>query len=269
MRTLLLLLVALPATAATIDLAGPDGTGFLSLSNVKSWASEPDPVTQSPYPYYFDSDANLWRSIAAGPLSAGSTYAEETSFTVFNKTISQSDFATVSAGTLAYDAAGLLGTGTESITSAALSFSFNNAGFSPFGSAYNTGGGIGNFGWAYVITTANVAGPGLTFTDGTLTSIDLTADISVAVRFADNPSFAWSTSYAGTLAITGDTYAFSLDVTQDNTASFLGTIEDTRMVFNRTGTIAAVSAVPEPAAAGALAGLCALVFVICIRRRSA
>ncbi len=271
MRSRFLLLAACAASAApfaaaaTIDLAGTDGTGFLSLSNVKNWSAEPDPVTQSPYPYYFDAGANLWRSISAGPLGAASTYAEEASFTVLNKTLTQADFATMSAGSIVYDDSSLTGFGSETISASSFSLTFNNAGFSPFGSAYNTGSGLGNFGWAYVITAGNLTGTGLAFTDGALTSIDFTADISVAVRFADNPAFAWSTPYVGTLAISGDTYAFDLDVTQDNVTAF-GTFEDTRMVFNRTGTIAAV---PEPAAAGTLAAVAALVSVITLRRRRA
>ncbi len=239
-----LLASATIADAASIELAGDNGTGFLSMSNVKSWLAEPDPVTESEFPYFFDSDAGLWRSIAAVPLSADSTYAEEAlGFTVLNKSITQSDFGTFSAGTIDYSDALVTGSGIESVDASALTLAFNNAGFSPLYSAYNTGD---NFGWAYSISASNVNGAGLTFVNGVLTSIDLTADISVAVSWLDLPAGTWASTYAGSLTISGDMYAFQLDVMQDNETPFFGSLPNTHMVFNRAGDIAAVVPIPEP-----------------------
>jgi hypothetical protein len=255
-----------PARASgSIALAGPDGTGFLSLSNVKAWTLEPNPETQSRYPYYFDPQDNRWVSIAAGPLSAGSTYAEEASFTVLNKTRTQADFATMSAGTLAYSTTPAA-VGTDVVPVTALSFAFNGAGFSPFGSAFNTGGGFGNFGWAYLITASNLTGIGMTFIDGVLRSIDLDAAIRVVPRLGNNPALAFATPYDGRLEMRGDRYRFLMDVTQ-TTNSPIGLLEDTRMVFNREGSIAAVTPIPEPAMVAMLLPALAIVGAAARARR--
>lgn len=276
----LFVLLAIPAACwaapMSIPLAGNDHTGFMSMSNVKNWSSEPDPVTQSPYPYFFDSGAGIWKSIAAEPLAAASTYLEESSFTVANKILTDPDFATRSSGTIDYDDAGLSSSGLQTIGPGDLSFTFNDTGFSPFYSPNNAGSGFGNFGWSYVITASNLTGTGLTFQDGQLVSIDLAADIDVIVRFGDNPALTWnevgpSTApalHSGTLQISGNSFAFDIDVTRSADTA-LGTLTDNRLVFNRAGTIAAV--VPEPG--GLLLAAASLVSLVGIsltrRHRSA
>lgn len=267
---ILILVLGLPAIGraqlTTVQIAGTNGTGTLSLSNVKNWASAPDPVTQSPYPYFFNPVTGLYTSISAGPLSASTTYAEEATYTVLNKINTQSDFATISAGAIQYDASLITGVGIETLgltqftldlntlsyqnpMTAPLQWKGGTAGmispFSPLPSQYNAGSGSGNFGWSYVITPSNFAGSGLTFTDGTLTSIDFTADLSVQVRFLNstNALFWLANPYNGSVEFSGNGYEFALDVTQDN-SSALGPLTGTRMVFDRSGTIAAV--VPEP-----------------------
>ncbi|CAL1125565.1 unnamed protein product [Cladocopium goreaui] len=224
------------AAPVSVDLSGTDHTGVLSMSNLKNWATEPDIVTQSPYPYFYDSGAGLWKSIAAEPLSPTTTYVEEGSFTVVNKILSDADFSTRSSGTIDYDDGPLTGSGPETVGAGDVSFTFNEDGFSPFYSPNNAGSGFGNFGWAYVITANNISGTGLSFVDGQLVSIDLTADINILVQFGDNPALVFNEAgpstapavYAGSLNITGNSFAFDVDVTKA-VDSALGSFAETNV----------------------------------------
>lgn len=252
---------AAAAQAATIDLAGDDGTGYLSMSNVKAWSTQAA-AEAAAFPYFYD--GTTYQSIAAVPLSAGSVYAEEASHTVYNKTQTQANFSTVSAGTIGYNEATLSGSGVETVGASAVTLTIDGAAFSPLYSAYNSGGGSGNFGWDYVITASNVSGAGLTFSNGLLTSVDLTATVSVTARFLyDGEYKPWSNAYVGTLTISGDQYSFNVDATNDQSVVVVSDpdwgdvtvdLNDTRLVFNRAGSIAAVSAVPEPSTYALMAG---------------
>ncbi|MCG8317571.1 MAG: hypothetical protein MI976_30505 [Pseudomonadales bacterium] len=233
--------VSVTAFAGTVDLAGTDATGSLSFANVK--ATTDAAVAEGwNFPYFFD--GSIYQSIAAVPLSEDASYSEESSYEVLGKDITSDNFATLSAGAISFDDGLLTGAGIEIIDTSSLTLAINGEGFSPYHSDYNSGSGIGDFPFNYGITASNVSGTGLTFIDGTLTSVDLTADISVSVQLGEL-GFYLGNTYDGSLSIAGANYAFDLDVTQD-TSSPLGPLSDTHMVFNRAGTIAAVSPVPEP-----------------------
>jgi len=247
-------LYAVPAYSAiqSIDLAGDDHTGYLSASNVKNWGSEAAALAGLPNYAYFEVSPGLWTSIVAEPLSASSVYAEESipGFTVLNKSITESDFATLSSGTIDYDDAGLTGSGTEVVGVSDITVTVDGAAFSPLNSPNNFGSGAGNAGWTYAITASGLTGTGLTFEDGALSSADLIADISIELLF--NGTLAFEETYDGTLAVSGDQFSFDVNVTQDNTAPFLGSFSDTQIIFNRSGSIAAI---PEPGSAFAMLGI--------------
>ncbi|MEM9420253.1 MAG: hypothetical protein AAGA25_14535 [Planctomycetota bacterium] len=252
-------LYAAPAFPAiqSIELAGDDHTGYLSASNVKNWGSEAAALAGLPnYAYFEISPGGLWTSIVAEPLSAASIYAEESvpGVTVLNKSVTESDFATVSSGTIDYDDVGLTGTGTEVLGVSDISVTVDAAVFSPRNSPNNSGSGVGNAGWTYAISASGLAGTGLTFVDGALESADFTADISIEL-ILDGGAFgplAFADTYDGTLTVSGDQFSFDVDVIQGNTAPFLEPFTDTRIVFNRSGSIAAI---PEPGSGIAIIGL--------------
>ncbi|MEM9084220.1 MAG: GC-type dockerin domain-anchored protein, partial [Planctomycetota bacterium] len=50
---------------------------------------------------------------------------------------------------------------------------------------------------------------------------------------------AFPNTYDGVLRVSGSRFAFDVDVTQDN-VTLLGPVTDTRLVFNRSGTIDAL-----------------------------
>jgi hypothetical protein len=102
------------------------------------------------------------------------------------------------------------------------------------------------FSWNYAGVVGGLTGAGLTFLDGQLISIDFQADISITPQLAGNPSLAFGTSYDGSVSFVGDSFAFAVDVTQDNT-SFLGALTGTHLVFDTAGTVTGV--VPEPGTA--------------------
>lgn len=276
----LVIALSCPLVAATVNVEiGGESTGYLAMANVKNWGSEsaashPD---NSIYPYFFDSGSGLWKSIAVGGLSSANDYSLVTGATVAGSGLTQPDFTTFSAGFLNYDNSSITGVGVETIPVSGITLNLNTGAglnanasvFSPYGSAYNRGSGFGNFGWTYVMSTSALTGSGLTFTDGQLTSIDFTAALGVIVRFGNNAAFTFKEGgvdavYSGTLAFSGNQYAFDLDVTK-TVSSVLGTLTDTHMVFNRQGSIAAV--VPEPSSALLIGG--SAVLILLPRRRRA
>lgn len=267
-------LAAVGSHAATVDLQGDDGTGYLGLSRFKVWATLAQ-AEASLFPYYEVKVGNssIFPTIAALPQSADTTYFEESlGIAVQNKARTQSDFSTFSAGSIVYDDSVLTGSGTEVIGVSALSLTFNNAGFSPALSPYNdnVGASQGNFGFSVVLTASNLSGNGLTFTNGVLTSVDLGSDISIAVT---GLGATFQYTYDGSLSVAGNSYVFDVNQQKTNSIVILDceivpgeciefppvVFNDTRVVLNRAGTIAAVSPVPEPATyAMMLAGLVAV-----------
>jgi hypothetical protein len=252
--------------AEVISLSGSGATGFLSLSNVNNESVEPNTPggKDFDYPYYYDPAQDLWVVIVAEPLSAGSTYAEELDgFTVLNKTVTDTDFGITDIGAISYDATDVAATGTTVLAPGQFTLQLDATGFSPLGTPRNVNN---EFAWDYTIEASNLVGPGLAFRDGVLTSIDLVADVTVFVNFLGNPNppFRFSPGYfeAGGLTFSGNRFAFDVDVTQD-VQSVLGSLSDTRLVLNRSGTIAAV--VPEPSTS-VLIALGAAVLVPACRR---
>ncbi|MGF1531563.1 MAG: hypothetical protein ACFCU4_09410 [Puniceicoccaceae bacterium] len=240
--SLVLSLSAGSLSGGLIELGGTDATGYLAGINFKNWTNEPDPVTQSPYPYFFNSSTNVWTTIVAEPLSPTSIYPQSGLPSFTDPGNSSPDFATRSAGQIEYDDFLVSGTGLEVIGVGDLQLTIDGGAFSSNNSPFNVNN---NFSFTYNIAASNLTGGGATFNNGALVSVDLQADISIQFFFGDgtNPFFALASPYEGTLGISGSTYAFSVDDTRTQSSLF-GPLTDTRIIFNRTGTIPTV--IPEP-----------------------
>lgn len=285
------------ATAANanqfIDLGGP-ATGFIALSNYKNSSSQSGIEGTAnglpEYPNYQMANGN-YTAVIASPQSTTSDYSafgsfgsgfSGTSFAIKNQTITQSDFATLSAGRIDFDNSLVTGVGTETIPASALSFDFNTfawdgtvttaqtgdlrsnfattpvniSPFSPVYSPYNDGSGAGNAQLYYLISVSNVTGDGLTFLNGDLVDIDVDADMKINGVVAPFSSFG-SLEYDGSFSIDGSDYLF--DVSGTDTLAFFS---NTNLIANRAGTALLV---PEPATAMALVTLGGLA----LRRRVA
>lgn len=256
------LLAPFAVHAATVGLSGTDGSGYLAVVNVNNESVEPNTPGGKPfdYPYYFDAAQNSWVTIVAEKLSAGSVYAEESAYTVLNKTLTDPDFADFNLGSLGYADGALTGVGTEVLAPGQFTLTLSADDYSPMGSAHNTGG---EFSWTYGITASNISGAGLTFINGVLTSIDVVADIKVDVFFGGFPAAAFNPGFfeAGGLTISGNQFAFTVNESVSQ-STVLGDLPLASIAFNRTGTIDAVTAVPEPSTwAMMLAGVAGLLVV--------
>jgi len=248
----------------TFDLSTTGASGTLYLTNVNNETDEPNTPSGKTinYPYYFDPDQNLYVVIAAEPLAASNVYPfEQTNYTVLNNATTDPGAGDYTFGSLSWDDALLTGSGTEVLGISDFTLTFDGTPFSPMFGPNN----INNeFFWDYEILGSNMAGPGLEFTDGALSSIDFTADIAVTPRLTGNPAAAFGSSYDGNVTFSGNQFLFNVDVIQDNT-SFLGGLTDTHLFFDSTGLITGV--VPEPGTYALIAGFTVLLGAI-LRRRA-
>ncbi|MEM7083144.1 MAG: dockerin type I domain-containing protein [Pseudomonadota bacterium] len=244
------LALGLSAAAGDVALSGTDGTGFISLSELNNEVVEPNTdqpgSKQFDYPYYFDANSGLYVMLVAEPLSEASVYAEEAIFTVENKTITDADFGFFDFGLMSYDDALVSATGQSIVGPSDLTFELDGTDVSPIFGPRNPNN---EFGWSYRLSVANVTGSGLTFEGGQLVSIDLLGDIVVSVFFADQFEITPPFTESGSFRIAGNQLVFDLDQTQDLTTP-LGLISDSRMVFNRSGTIEGI-ALPDSDGDGA------------------
>lgn len=228
-----------------IAIAGIDHEGHLSLSNMKNWGTAAAAAQGLPsYPYFFDADAfggqGIWTSIVAEPLSALAVYPEEGPATpVFNKLVHDPDYATRPVGRISFATDGLTRIGTEIVPPDRITIVFNDRSFSPLYSIHNSGSGVGNAGWDYLVDISALNGTGITLVDGAVRSIDLTGAVRVTVRFLGIDAGALAETYNGSVTFACNRFEFDVDVTQDN-FTLLGPVEDTRLVLNRRGTIEAI-----------------------------
>lgn len=286
--------VAGNANAATyVDLGGP-ATGFLSVTSFKTSTTQngiegkdvngdPDPGHNGlpDYPNFEvpagSPSEGVYSAIIASPQSTTndysvlSTFYNDSPLAINNQAITQSDFATMSAGHIHYDNSLVTGSGTEIVPVSQLTFGFDifewdgvttgDGGpttvpntptfispFSPIYTEYNDAGGFGNAQLWYNMSVDNVTGAGLTFQDGDLTSMDIQSDLTVDLTVAFFPTT--SASFSGTFSASGLSYDFDVSDTQG-----LLVFSGIHMYMNRAGT--ASLAVPEPSAA-VLLGLCAM-----------
>lgn len=236
---------AAPGGTQTLSLAGTDHSGHISMSCLKNWITSAQAAAGLPdYPYFEKPEAfggqGVWTSLVAEPLSPSAVYPESADFTVFNTSVDDMEaYNERNIGWLEYDDTPLTGAGIETVPVSLISIVVDGAAFSPINSTHNAGGGLGNAGWDYLVSCSNLTGSGITFRDGFPISLDIQADVSVTVRFGAIPGGELPVPYLGTVAMTGNEFAFDVDVTQDNDTP-LEAVEDTRLVFNRRGTVDAV-----------------------------
>ncbi len=277
-----------------IDLGGP-ATGYLAVSNFKNSTTrngiegKDESGNPSPghnglpdYPNYQippgQLNAGVWTAIIASPQFAGADYSpmyaygglEPEDVTVHNRTITDPNYSTMSAGQISFASGILTGIGLETVGVSQLNFNFdtyawdgktggdhgpwdvgnvpapyNISPFSPIYTEYNDGTGAGNASLIYNISLSNVTGTGLTFQDGALLSMDIAADLAVLTRVGyigfGEPNAFNSTTFTGNFSADGLDYAFDIDEIR-SVALWSGM----HMVMNRAGTASMATAVPEP-----------------------
>ncbi|MEM7791933.1 MAG: hypothetical protein AAF546_11075 [Verrucomicrobiota bacterium] len=129
--------------------------------------------------------------------------------------------------------------------------------FSPVYTIYNDSSGAGNAAFFYYISASNITGSGLTFVDGVLTSMDISADLEVDLRIGQAPAFGPNTI---TGSFTASDLEYEFDVKGTKSVAFFTGIN---LYADRTGT---ASVVPEPSSFALFAGLICLTIPL-IRRR--
>ena len=248
-----LLVGSLEASAASIALSGSDATGYTSLTGVNNEFGETYTGTGKgfEYPYYWNPDKGYWEVIVAEGLSADSSYAQESQYSVQGKTVTDADFSQFNVGSITYSDSLITGVGTETIGIADLTLAIDASDFNPMGTARNVSN---EFAWTYDITASGLTGSGLTFVNGELTDINLQADLAIDVKFLGSIKLNWDTPstslvQAASFNISGDQLSFSLDQIASAPVTPVGSVTDARLILNRAGTIDAVRAVPVPAAA--------------------
>lgn len=247
--------------AATLNLAGTGHTGYAAAiglnpkpNGIGSHGSSPKP--HYGMPYYYDGSTLMYTYLVATPLSSSSSYSGLSLGTIYNTTTTDGSFGSTDIGDLTYSTSSLTNSGTEYVVVSASDFLFNLQQLSPMYTSYNTASN-NEFFWDYVVSNAS-GYVTLTFVGGELTSLDGVLDIGVAIRFAGMAGGEFTTepsewgvdennnivvipgptaTYDGYLTFSGDSFTFNVDWGHSTVYSFLGTLSDTELVINRTGTI--------------------------------
>jgi len=173
-----------------------------------------------------------------------------------------SDFSLFDIGSITFDTSLVTGSGTEVVDPTQIAFGLDGTDFQSTNRTQLNAADAGPFGPdgrsnrneaanTVLLTTGNLTGTGLTFTDGLLTSIDLDADVTVtaAPPNTTTPNPLSSFAVTGSLTFADDSFVFDVDG-QDS--SFVA--NDVRLLLNRSGTIDAVGSymIPEPTSAALL-----------------
>ena len=231
-----------------IALKGTEATGYASLSNFQNEEScTPSSENKAfPYPCYEldDGTAGSGKYIIAEPLSAASEFVEESTHTILNRDRIETDddFAEFSLGSISYDQSLITGEGSENISVSDLELDIVAPELDPFTSERNIRF-RNEFAWSYSIIAKNIKGEGLTFSEGLLTSIDISADLVVDVLLFAQMSnkFVFDTASGSleqeqSLIIDDANIRFQFDQTAD-AQTFLGSVTDVRVSITRAGTI--------------------------------
>ncbi|MEM1226488.1 MAG: hypothetical protein AAGJ40_12375 [Planctomycetota bacterium] len=248
------------ACAATIGLSGNDHTGYFALSGVNTEDVEPEsglPGSKNlDTPFFFNTNAGIWDYIVAVPLITTNDYSAF-STSVSGNGINDPNFSQSDFGSISYNASGLTNVGPESLGFTAGDVNLDLFDFGPANAGIYGLHNPGNeFAWDFAVESLSAQGsPTLMFQDGDLISIDGVFDVGLAVRLGTSDLGKFLTvangpvaTYDGTLTFAGDQFAFAIDSSQDVFAPFFGQLTGTRLFANRSGTISAAVAIPEPSA---------------------
>ncbi len=277
-----------PVLAASFDITGSDADGYFAIvgfnqegnTTTGGISNDPNDPKFFDYPAYVNpNNTNNIYIMSVEPYKFGLVYPnplhpvdattyQDVSATLVEAFTEDADFADSDIGGFDFDAGLVTGVGVEVVGVNDLTLNLDGAEFESTNRTNLNPADVGPFGPdgrsnrnefsnAVTLTPSNLSGTGLTFVDGVLTSIDLTADVSV---FAAQDAFGGLGGFTGdgTLTFSNNTFTFDID---DFSSGFVSA----RLILNRTATIDAVGTyvIPEPASL-ALLGLTGLMV---LRRR--
>ncbi|MEO0512563.1 MAG: hypothetical protein AAF108_06655 [Planctomycetota bacterium] len=230
-------LAATTISGQTVSLAGTaDGTGRIAEFNITGSFSQIDLGDGGPN----DNDGFFNVDNPSQMFGAGNMFPNEQAFGI---------------GSLGFDAGSVTGVGIETVAATGIDLS----------SLWSSGSATSDISDAalraqfFEAPTSFVFGAldgadTLTFTDGALTSID----ISITASFVVDYTFAGApTSYDGTFSISGNRFALFIDETEFDVQTAFGPQPQSRFLADVRGTVAAVVPAPYSAAPIAMGGLLA------------
>ncbi len=242
--------------AASVAIRGENGAGYFAVAGLNP---EPGPLPiDDPtsakfmdYPYYTSPENSaLVVLLSVEPYRFGLEFPDPlhplgpgsfASVSVNQAFTADADFGQFDLGAIEYDSTGLTRIGTETIAPSQLTLQLDGTDFRSLNRDPSFQNGLGadpsgrsnnnEFFNDVTLAATNLSGTGFTFTEGYLTSIDFSADVTVAVDYAASQLIGPDFTVVGTLTFTGNSFAFDVDSQASN---FFAT--DIRFILNRAGS---------------------------------